>query len=98
MDTETINTTLRRLTKNLTLTPKHIMTPSPRKPHRYGGLQVRICGHVIQEGAQGTSIVCQLHPDEKHSSHAAIALGSKTIYAFLKLSDGDVQVWQLTEE
>jgi hypothetical protein len=74
------------------------MTPSPRKPSRFGGLQVRICGHLIQETA---SIVCQRQPD-KHGIHSAIAIGDGEhgikVYAFLKhgsAKDAEVEVWLL---
>jgi hypothetical protein len=73
------------------------MTPPVRKPSRFGGVQVRICGRIIQKEG---SIICTLPPD-KHDEHAATVIGgvnNKTIYAFLRTSDGDVKVWQLTED
>lgn len=65
-----------------------------RKPdHRRGGLQVRICGTLIQE--QG-DIVCSL-PHGGHTTHGTVALSSdgKQVYAFLKAPGEDVQIWQL---
>lgn len=64
-----------------------------RKPHRFGGVQVRVCGRMIQEVG---NVICTLPPG-KHPNHAAVVMnddGSR-VYAFLKLEDGDVQVWQL---
>lgn len=69
---------------------------NPRKPHRFGGLQVRICGHLIQKEF---SVVCQRLPD-KHSTHTGIATNDEgtKIYAFIKYgnnSDAEVKAWQL---
>lgn len=75
------------------------MTPSPRKPHRFGGLQVRICGHPIQR-TTNSSIVCQRPPGDKHNYHAATAVDAEgNIYAILLKGDqenAEVEVWQLT--
>jgi hypothetical protein len=71
------------------------MTPPVRKPSRFGGLQVRICGRPIQ--SEG-NVVCTLPPSKYHNAHAAVVMGGKDgkeVYAFLKTPDGDVQVWQL---
>jgi hypothetical protein len=71
------------------------MTPPVRKPSRFGGLQVRICGRPIQ--SEG-NVVCTLPPSKYHNAHAAVVMGGedgKEVYAFLKTPDGDVQVWRL---
>jgi hypothetical protein len=71
------------------------MTPPVRKPSRFGGLQVRICGRPIQNEG---NVVCTLPPSKYHNAHAAVVMGGKDgkeVYAFLKTPDGDVQVWQL---
>lgn len=71
--------------------------PPLRKPNkRLGGLEVRVCGHYIQYS--GGDVICTL-PPSKHLTHSAVAISKdrKTVYAFLKTSGGDVQVWQLAE-
>jgi hypothetical protein len=77
-------------------------SPSPyRKPNkRLGGKEVRICGRIIQEpiNNQDISVICTLPPPcNSHPIHAAIASNrdGTAVYAFLKMEDGDVQVWQL---
>lgn len=77
------------------------MTPSPpvRKPSRQGGFQVRICGKVIQKG-DNRDLVCTLSPSP-HKTHAAVAVSETgQVYAFIKnsLPNGEVEVWQITDE
>ena len=71
------------------------MTPPPvRKPHRFGGVQVRICGKSIQG-----SVICQLPPG-KHSIHAGVATTDDgAIYALAvnKNSPTEVASWQLAD-
>jgi len=75
--------------------------PPLRKPnHRRGGKEVRICGRIIQEptNSHEISVVCTLPPPcNSHPIHAAIATNRSgtAVYAFLKMEDGDVQIWQL---
>ena len=65
-------------------------TPPVRKPHRFGGLQVRICGKPVQ----GT-VVCTLYPS-KHHIHAAIAIGENDeVLALIKKDGEEVEMWQL---
>jgi len=81
--------------------PLHSPRPPFRKPNkRLGGKEVRICGRIIQEGypSDPISVVCTLPPPcNSHPIHAAIATNrdGTAVYAFLKMEDGDVQVWQL---
>lgn len=74
------------------------MTPGPppppplRKPHRFGGLQVRICGKPIQQG-----VVCGLPPKHSNPQHAAIAITDEGhIVALAQYKDEEVGMWQLT--
>ena len=74
--------------------------PPLRKPNkRLGGKEVRICGRIIQEPTDNQpSVICTLPPPcNSHPIHAAIATNRSgtAVYAFLKMEDGDVQVWQL---
>lgn len=68
--------------------------PGLRKPnHRLGGLEVRICGHLIQKEGD---IVCTLPALPRHRRHAAMASNSEEeIFAFIEMEDGDTLAWRL---
>jgi hypothetical protein len=70
------------------------MTPPVRKPHRYGGLQVRVCGRTLGI----PTAICCLPPDHRKngSKCAAIAIGEDGSVVAVIQSDGkEVEAWQL---
>jgi hypothetical protein len=73
-------------------------SPSPRKPHRFGGLQVRICGKSLS--TVGNLICClppQHHPKEIHAA-VAISDEGELVAIVDDLRKEEVDMWQLTGE
>lgn len=71
------------------------MTRSPvRKPHRQGGLQVRICGFRIRP-----DVVCALPPNHKGRYHATVAQDdyNSIIVITFKVTNEEVEMWRLGE-
>jgi hypothetical protein len=71
---------------------------SVRKPHRFGGIQVRICGRKIPNITPPT--ICGLPPHHLTNDHAAIAISDDgVIFGIVSFREGkgDVIAWPLVE-
>jgi hypothetical protein len=67
---------------------------SVRKPHRHGGLQVRICGVKIRGDGD---VVCTLPPRHGGKYHATTVLDeyNSIIVITFKVTNEEVEMWRL---